>query len=216
MAQQTSLRALGSAGEEDVAAGSQSQQLARPRPVRSRRRRRRQTAPASRGEDVPRTFQVYKFSSRAPPVSVDCNGGSSQTPALPDDGSVMGMMARSARYWVRREAPRCWVRGCTCACSRAPRGAEREGGHSRSRVLARDPGEENRSRSVPRGELFLDEDDGSTGGTGTASSQAGDMSDDELERMRFAEEYSLVPLSRRKQYSAQTFHEAVERFLRGF
>ncbi|KAF4788823.1 hypothetical protein TURU_156221 [Turdus rufiventris] len=147
----------------------------------------------------------YKFSSRAPPVSADCNDGSSQTPALPDDGSVMGMMARSARYWVRRETPRCWVKGCTCACSRATRRAEREEGHpARSRVLARGPGEEDSSTSM-RGGLFLDEDnDGSTG----------DSSDDE--RRRFAEEYSLVPLSRRKQYSAQTFHDAVERFLRGF
>lgn len=138
-------------------------------------------------------------------MSADCNGGSSQTPALPDDGSVMGMMARSARYWVRRETPRCWVKGCTCACSRATRRAEQEEGHpARSRVLARGPGEEDSSTSV-RGGLFLDEDnDGSTG----------DSSDDE--RRRFAEEYSLVPLSRRKQYSAQTFHDAVERFLRGF
>ncbi|KFO61533.1 hypothetical protein N302_00988, partial [Corvus brachyrhynchos] len=45
--------------------------------------------------------------------------------------------------------------------------------------------------------------------TGTASSWAGVRSDDGPRS--FAEEYSLVPLSRRKQYSAQTFHEAVER-----
>ncbi|KAL2308442.1 hypothetical protein Nmel_001483 [Mimus melanotis] len=208
MAQQTSLRALGSPGEEDVAADSQTQQPARPRPVRSQRRRRRQTAPASRGEDEPRTFQVYKFSSRAPPMSAHCNGGSSETPALPDDGSVMGMMARSARYWARRETPRCWVRGCACACSQASRRTELEGGHpARSRVLARDLGEEESSLSMRR-ELFSDD------GTGTASSWAGDTSDDDTRS--FAEEYSLVPLSRRKQYSAQTFHEAVERFLRGF
>lgn len=147
---------------------------------------------------------VYKFSSRAPPVSVDCDGGSCQTAALPDDGSVMGMMARSARYWVRREAPRCWVKGCTCACSRTTRTAEREAHPARSRVLARGPGDEDSSTSVRR-DLFLDEDN---------DDSTGDSSDDE--RRRFAEEYSLVPLNRRKQYSAQTFHEAVERFLRGF
>lgn len=142
-----------------------------------------------------------------------CSGGSSQTPALPDDGNVMGMMARSARYWVRREAPRCWVRGCTCARSEAE---QEEVYHSRSRLLPRDLDEDDSSISVTRGELFSrDEDsDGSIEDTGTASSWAGVRSDDGPRS--FAEEYSLVPLSRRKQYSAQTFHEAVERFLRGF
>ncbi|TRZ20210.1 hypothetical protein HGM15179_006886 [Zosterops borbonicus] len=213
MAQRISPRDLGLPGEEGVAPDSQTQQPARPRPGRSRRRRRRQAAPASRGEDEPRTFQVYKFSSRAPPVCAHCSGGSSQTPALPDDGNVMGMMARSARYWVRREAPRCWVRGCTCARSEAE---QEEVYHSRSRLLPRDLDEDDSSISVTRGELFSrDEDsDGSIEDAGTASSWAGVRSDDGPRS--FAEEYSLVPLSRRKQYSAQTFHEAVERFLRGF
>ncbi|XP_039939434.1 uncharacterized protein LOC120761631 [Hirundo rustica] len=212
MAQQTNPRALSSPWVERVEPDSQTQPPARPRPVRSRRRRQRQTAPASRGGDEPRTFQVYKFSSRAPPVSAH-NGGSSQIPALPDDGNVMGMMARSARYWVRRETPRCWVRGCTCACSET----ELEEVHlPRSRLLPSDLDEDHSSTSLTRGGLFSrDEDnDGSVGDTATASSWAGVRSDDGPRS--FAEEYALVPLSRRKQYTAQTFHEAVERFLRGF
>ncbi|XP_023777153.1 uncharacterized protein LOC111925023 [Cyanistes caeruleus] len=209
MAQQPSPRALGPPGEEDVAPDSQTQlQPVRPRPVRSRRRRRRQAAPASREEDEPRTFQVYKFSSRAPPVSGHGSGGSSRTPALPDDGNVMGMMARSARYWVKREPPQCWVRGCTCACSET----DLEEGHP-SRSRPHHLGEDNSSTSMIRGELFSEDED-NDGNTGTASSWAGVRSDDHPRS--FAEEYSLVPLSRRKQYSAQTFHEAVERFLRGF
>lgn len=157
---------------------------------------------------------VYKFSSRAPPMSAHCNGGRSRIPALPDDGNVMGMMARSARYWARREPPSCWVRDCTCACSET----ELEEGHpSRSHLLPHDLlDEEDSSTSPVREELFSvdEENDGSTGDTGTASSWAGVRSDDGPRS--FAEEYSLVPLSRRKQYSAQTFHDAVERFLRGF
>lgn len=149
---------------------------------------------------------VYKFSSRAPPVHAHCNGGSSQTPELPDDGNIMGVMARSASYWVRQEAPRCWVRGCTCAHSETGRGGVH---HSRSRLLPRDLDQDD--SSVTRGELFSRDEDGSPG-AGVRS----DDDDDYEERMRFAEQYSLVPLSRRKQYSAQTFHEAVERFLRGF
>lgn len=145
-------------------------------------------------------------------MNADCDGGSSRTPALPDDGNVMGMMARSARYWERQEPPRCWVRGCTCS------EAELEEDHpSRSCVLPCSLDEEVDSTSPIRGgELFsVDEDnDDSTGDTGAASSWAGVRSDDGPRS--FAEEYSLVPLSRRKQYSAQTFHEAVERFLRGF
>lgn len=132
---------------------------------------------------------------------------------MPDDGDVMGMMARAARYWVRQETPRCWVRGCTCACSKT----EREEGHpSRSRVLPCDLDEDVSSTTMIGEELFsMDEDnDGSTGDTGTASSSAGVRRDDGPQS--FAEEYSLVPFSRQKQYSAQTFHEAVERFLRGF
>ncbi|CAN8184052.1 unnamed protein product [Coccothraustes coccothraustes] len=213
MAQQSSLRALGPPGEEDAAADSQTQP-ARPRPVRSRRRRRRQAAPASR-EDEPRTFQVYKFSSHAPPVSAHCSGGSSRSPALPDDGDVMGMMARAAGYWERRETPRCWVRGCACACAHSE--AEREEGHpSRSHVLPYELDEDDSSNPMIREELLLVDEgnDGSTGDSGAASSRAGVRSDDGPRS--FAEEYSLVPLSRRKQYSAQTFHDAVEKFLRGF
>ncbi|XP_039586048.1 uncharacterized protein LOC120512132 [Passer montanus] len=213
MAQQTSLRALGPPGEGDAAADSQTQQPARPRRARSRRRRCRQAAPASQGEDKPKTFQVYKFSSHSPPVSDHCNGGSSRSPALPDDGDVMGMMARAAGYWGRRETPQCWVRGCTCACSKA----EREEGHpSRSRVLPCDLDEDDSSTSMIREGLFsvAEDADGSTEDTGTARSWAGARSDDGPRSL--AEEYSLVPISRRKQYSAQTFHDAVERFLRGF
>ncbi|XP_058674130.1 uncharacterized protein LOC132079201 [Ammospiza nelsoni] len=215
MAQQSSLRALGPPGEEDVAADSQTQQPARPRSGRSRRRRRRQAAPASRGKDEPRTVQVYKFSSHAPPASGHCSGGGSRRPELPDDGDVMGMMARAAGYWVRPETPRCWVRGCACACACSE--AEREEGHpSGSRVLPSELDEDDSSTSMIREELFsLNEDyDGSTGDTGAASSRAGVRSNDGPRSL--AEEYSLVPLNRRKQYSAQSFHDAVERFLRGF
>ncbi|XP_064559561.1 uncharacterized protein LOC135443281 [Zonotrichia leucophrys gambelii] len=210
MAQQSSLRALGPPGEEDAAADSQTQQPARPRPGRSRRRRRRQAAPASQGEDEPRTVQVYKFSSRAPPVSGHCSGGGSRRPELPDDGDVMGMMARAAGYWVRPETPRCWVRGCACACSEA---AREEGHPSGSRVLPSELDEDDSSTSMIREELFsVDEDH--DGSTGAASSRAGVRSDDGARSL--AEEYSLVPLNRRKQCSAQSFHDAVERFLRGF
>lgn len=143
------------------------------------------------------------------------SGGSSRRPALPDDGDVMGMMARAAGYWVRPETPRCWVRGCACACACSE--AEREEGHPyRSHVLPCELDEDDSSTSMIREELLsVDEDhDGGTGDTETTSSWAGVRSDDGPRSLE--EEYSLVPLSRRKQYSAQTFHDAVERFLRGF
>lgn len=46
--------------------------------------------------------------------------------------------------------------------------------------------------------------------SGTASPQADGTSDDVI--TTFAEEYSLVPLNKQKEYSAQTFDQQVESY----
>lgn len=55
-------------------------------------------------------------------------------------------------------------------------------------------------------------DDGSTGDSGTASSQADVTSDDAPRSL--ADEYSLTPLNMQKKYSAQSFDEQVENYFK--
>lgn len=121
----------------------------------------------------------------------------------------MEMLARSASYWVQQEPARCWVRDCTgLTCSAA--------GHPlRTHLLQHHLlGEEDSLTSLIREEfLSVDEgNDGSTGDSGTASSQA-DVRSDDAPRS-FAEEYSLAPLNTRKKYSAQSFDQQVENYFK--
>lgn len=58
-------------------------------------------------------------------------------------------------------------------------------------------------------EEFFSTDEGSDD-SGTASPQADVTSDDVI--TTFAEEYSLVPLNKQKEYSAQTFDQQVESY----
>ncbi|KAJ7400473.1 hypothetical protein BTVI_105224 [Pitangus sulphuratus] len=160
--------------------------------------------------DESRVFQGDRFSSHTPSISVHCSGrgssGLSWIPTLPDDGKIPEMLARSASYWRHQEPPECWVRDYTCLAACPP---------SRRRLLQHHlPGEDDSLTSLGREELFsVDEvNDGSTGDTGKASSQADVESDDG--RRSFVEEYSLAPLSRPKTNSAKNFDQLVEKYFR--
>lgn len=151
---------------------------------------------------------VYRFRSRAPSTSVHCSSedslGLSRTPALAEDGKIVEMLARSASYWAQQEPARCWVRDCTgLACS--------AGGHQLQHHLL--GGEGSLTPLIREDLLSMREgNDGSTGDSGTASSQIDVTSDDAPRNL--AEEYSLAPSNTRKKYSAQSFDKQVENYFK--
>lgn len=121
---------------------------------------------------------------------------------MTESGKTVQLLAGLDNHWVQREPPRCWVRDCTeQACST---------NHASGRHLSQHnfPAEEDGVSSSMR-EEFFSTDEGSDD-SGTASPQADVTSDDVI--TTFAEEYSLVPLNKQKEYSAQTFDQQVESY----
>ncbi|XP_035175756.1 uncharacterized protein LOC118163316 [Oxyura jamaicensis] len=189
-------------------ADSQSQQHDRSQPDRSQRGCRQLTSAWKEIAEA-RATEAYRFTSRAPPTSTHSAGerplGLFLIHAVTESGKAVQLLAGLDNYRVQRESPQCWVRDCTeQACST---------NHASGRHLSQQnfPDEED-GVSSSISEEFFSMDEGCDD-SGTASSQADVTSDDAI--TSFAKEYSLVPLNRQKEFSAQIFDQQVESYFEG-